>query len=239
MVTLRMLEDKRLSCHYSPKLFTPSDLIKLFRGLLIFAPLATEEYFMPSLLPMIPAEEVKRYCPPPSSTIAPLLVHFPNKCAPNGIYCALVVHLLSVCGWELLYQTGTSPACVSRNCIRFMFPGKPATVSLVDTFSFFEVHVKTPSTNIPSEVRESVFSGLENASCTLKYDDLKPVVAFFCECGAPPHSATTYIKGENRYLVCTRTSEYGPLCRKHAVWLEEQPSFTPSGMCHASLCVCL
>ena len=239
VVTLRMLEDERFSCHYTPKLFTPSDLIKLFRGLLIFAPLTTNEYFMPSLLPMIPAEEIKRYCPPPSSTVAPLLVHFPNRCAPNGIYCALVVHLLSVCGWELLYQTSSSPACVSRNCIWFKLPGKPATVSLVDSFSFFEVHVKTPSTKILHQVRESVFAGLENASHTLKYNDLKPVVAFLCECGAPPHSATTYIEDEDRYLVCTRTSEYGPLCRKHAVWLEEQPSFTPSGKCHATLCVCL
>ena len=238
VVTLRMLEDKRFSCHYAPKLFTPSDLIKLFRGLLIFAPLTTDEYFMPSLLPMIPAEEVKRYCPPPSSTVAPLLVHFPNRCAPNGIYCALVVHLLSVCGWKLLYQSGTSPACVSRNCICFRLPGKPATVSLIDSFSFFEVHVETPSTKILYQIQESVFAGLENASRMLKYDDVKPEVAFFCGCGTPPHSATTYIDDEDRYLVCTQTSKSRPLCRKHAVWLGEQSSVcTPSGMCHATLCV--
>ena len=237
VVTLRTLEDKRFSCHYTPKLFTPTDLIKLFRGLLIFAPLTTDEYFMPSLLPMIPAEEVKRYCPPPSSSTAPLLVHFPNRCAPNGIYCALVVHLLSVCGWELLYRTGSRPACVSRNCIWFKLPGKPATVSLIDSFSFFEVHVKTPSPRILCQVRESVFAGLENASHTLKYDDLKPVVAFFCECGATPHSATAYIDDEDCYLVCTQTSEYGPLCRKHTAWLGEQRSCTPSGMRHVTMCM--
>ena len=228
VVTLRMLEDKRFSCHYTPNLFTPTDLIKLFRGLLIFAPLTTEEYFMPSLLPMIPAEEVKQYRPPPSSSTAPLLVHFPHKCAPNGIFCALVVHLLSVCGWELLYQTGSSPACVFRNCIRFKLPGKPATVSLIDCFSFFEVHVKTPIPRILCQIRESVFAGLENASHTLKYDDLKPVVAFFCECGAPPHSATTYIDDKDRYLVCTQTPEYAPLCRVHDVWLREVSPCTPS-----------
>ena len=236
VVTLRMLEDERFSHHYAPKLFTPSDLIKLFRGLLIFAPLTTKKYFMPSLLPMIPAEEVKRYCPPPSSTITPLLVHFSNRCAPNGVYCALVVHLLSV--WKLLYRSGTSPACVSRNCICFRLPGKPATVSLIDSFSFFEVHVETSSTKILHQIRESVFAGLENASHTLKYYDLKPVEAFFCDCGTPPHSATTYIDDEDRCLVCTQTSKRRPLCKKHAVWLGEQSSVcTPSGMCHATLCV--
>ena len=47
IVTVDMFQDKRLSNHYIPDLFTPADLIKLFKHLLIIAPLSSTEYFMP------------------------------------------------------------------------------------------------------------------------------------------------------------------------------------------------
>ena len=53
IVTLEMFQDERFSAHYVPDLFTPADLIKLFKHLLIIAPLSSTEYFMPSLLQTI------------------------------------------------------------------------------------------------------------------------------------------------------------------------------------------
>ena len=52
-VTLEMFQDERFSAHYIPGLFTPEDLLKLFKHLLIIAPLSSTDYFMPSLLQMI------------------------------------------------------------------------------------------------------------------------------------------------------------------------------------------
>ena len=89
---------------------------------------------------MITPEEVSKLLPPPSSA-APLLVHFPAGCAQNGVFCALVVFLISKCLWKFACNVKGNPLCVSRSCVRFQFPGKPASIVLVDSFSYFEVQV--------------------------------------------------------------------------------------------------
>ena len=173
VVTFQMLQHERFSSHYIPGLFTPTHLVELFKGLLIFAPLTSNQYFMPCLLPMFAAESITR----PRSSIAPLLVHFPSKCAQNGVFCALVVHLLTTCKWELQTKDGNL-ARVSRNCIQFKLLRKPATITLIDSFSFFEVHLNTRSQTMPIEVRKEVFNGLKNAHSKLKYNNSKPEEGF-------------------------------------------------------------
>ena len=227
VVTFQMLQHERFSSHYIPGLFTPTHLVELFKGLLIFAPLTSNEYFMPCLLPMLPAESITR----PRSSIAPLLVHFPSKCAQNGVFCALVVHLLTACKWKLQTKDGNL-ACVSRNCIQFKLPGKPAIITLIDSFSFFEVHLRAlPDPEILCEVRKSIFTGLENAYRKLKYNNSKPEAGFLCKCSSsPPHAATRYILRENCYLVCTETSECGgKLSNEQEMWFGELPSTNASG----------
>ena len=149
IVTADMFQDERFSTHYIPDLFTSTDLTKLFQHLLIIAPISSTEHFMPSLLHMITSEEVSKLLPPPSSSAAPLLVHFPAGCAQNGVFCALVVYLLSTCQWKFACDIKGNPLCVSRNCVRFQFSGKPLSIILVDTFSYLEVHVKTRDAMYP------------------------------------------------------------------------------------------
>ena len=219
IVTVDMFEDERFSAHYIPDLFTPADLIKLFDHLLIAAPLSTTEYFMPSLLEMISPEEVRKQLPPPSTCAAPLLVHFPAGCAQNGVYCALVVHLLSKCHWNVACGLEGTPLCVSRSCIYFQLPDKTVCVALVDSFAFFEVHVKAPETKYPNicpMIREAIFSGLKAAADVLRYNNSTPVPAFLCKCSSPPHTATP----DDGYLVCTKCTEYGPLTPQHSIWLD-------------------
>ena len=100
-----MFQDERFSAHYIADLFTLAEIIKLFQHLPIIAPLSSTEYFMPSLLQMITPEEVTKLLSPPSSLAAPLLVHFLAGCAQNGVFCALVVYLLSVSGWKFAKGT--------------------------------------------------------------------------------------------------------------------------------------
>ena len=140
-MTTDMFKDECFSDHYIPGLFSPADLINLFEHLLIAGPLSNTAYFMPSLLYMVTPEDVSKYLPPPSSSAAPLLVHFPAGCAQNGVFCALVIYLLSKCQWKFACDVRGNPLCISHSCIRFQFPGKPASIVLVDCFSYFEVHV--------------------------------------------------------------------------------------------------
>ena len=226
MVRLDMFQDKRFSAHYISDLFTPEDLIKLFEHLLIIACFSSGEYFMPSLLPMISPEEVNKHLPPPSPSAAPLLVHFPAGCAQNGVFCALVVYLISKCQWKFACNVKGDPSCVSRSCVRLQFTGKPASIVLVDSFSYFEVHVTMRNTMYPKicpMVREAIFGGLKAAAEALRYNNSIPVPAFFCKCSSLPHAATPVIEDDDCYLMCTMSdNDGGPLTEQHSVWLDMQ-----------------
>ena len=220
IVTLEMFLDERFSAHYIPDLFSPADLIKLLKHLLIIAPLSDTDYFMPSLLQMTPDELTKKP-PAPSSSVAPLLVHFPAGCAQNGVFCALVVYLLSECNWE--FAKGTSE-CVSRSCVCFQLPDTPVSIALVDSFSFFKVTVEAPKPMYPKvcpKIREAIFSGVEAAARALKYNNSKPKPALLCgKCSSksPSHAAT--LATDHCYLVCTKSKSYEPLTKQHTVWFD-------------------
>ena len=111
IVTLEMFQDERFSAHYISKMFTSADLIKLLKHLLIIAQLSDTEYFMPSLLQMTSPDELVEKPPAPSSSVVPLLVYFPAGCAQNGVFCALVVYLLSECHWE--FAKGICRVCLT------------------------------------------------------------------------------------------------------------------------------
>ena len=224
IVTLEMFQDERFSAYYIPDLFTPVDLIKLFQHLLIIAPLSSTEYFMPSLLQMVSPKMVKKQLPPPSSSAAPLLVYFPAGCAQNGVFCALVVYLLSNCQWTFACSDQGTPLCVSRSCIRFQISGKPVSITLVDSFKYFQLHVETVSIKSPKVcpmIRESIFRGLKAAAESLKYNNSTPVLAFFCKCSSSLHAATPTIDDEDRYLTCTKSKKPRPLTKQHTVWLSD------------------
>ena len=231
IVTVDMFQDKRFSAHYIPDLFTPADLIKLFQELLIISPLSTTEYFMPSLLQMNTPVEVRKQLLAPSTCAAPLLVHFPAGCAQNGVYCALVVYLVSKCHWKIACGPKGTPLCVSRSCIYFQLPDKTVCVELVDSFAFFEVHVKAPETKytkICPMIREAIFSGLKAAADVLRYNNSTPVPAFLCKCSSPPHTATP----DDGYLACTKCTEYGPLTKQYTIWLDNlQQAVTEGTVC--------
>ena len=219
IVTVDMFQDRRFSTHYILDLFTPADFIKLLEHLLIIAPLSSTEYFMPSLLQMTSPKEIIKQIPIRSSSAAPLLVHFPAGCAQNGVFCALVVYLLSKCRWK--FAKGTLE-CVSRSCVCFQLPGKPVCIALVDSFSHFTVHVKAPDAmhhKVCPMIREAIFCGLKAAAETMRYNNSTPVPAFFCKCSSSPHAATPVFDDGDGYLMCTKFSNSEVLTKQHTVWL--------------------
>ena len=63
------------------------------------------------------------------------------------------------------------------------------------------------------KIREALFNGVEAAAKSLS----TPVPAFFCKFSSSPHAATPAI--EDGYLMCTKSTNYGPLTEQHSVWL--------------------
>ena len=211
--------------HYKDKLFTPEDLLSLFHHLLILAPLSPEEFFMPSLLQRLPSEELDAHRVP-SSAAAPLLVRFPHGWPRNGVFCCLVVFLINHCKWEAVFPDTGSPILMAKNCIKFRLPSCTATVTLIDSYAYFEIHIKAPPPvclKICPSIRDVIFDGIDEATDTLHYNNDKPCSGFFCPhsnsngqaSNSEPHVATTK---DQEYWQCTMEDHFGELTEREKVW---------------------
>ena len=185
-VTSELLK-KTFPSHYRDDLFTSADFLKLLEGLLIAGKLENGKYFIPSLLPDLPVEEVKKYRVLSSTKHpAPLTIYYPNIWVPVGIMPSLIVYLQNISKWTL---SSSKSACLKHNCIQFSLPdGKPGSVVLIDSTKFLEVHVKQSIKVDPklcTKIGQDIIAGLDEAHRSLHYEPPKAEVGFLCsgECG--------------------------------------------------------
>ena len=226
--------------HYVDGLFTPADLAKLLTKLLIFAPISDDEYFMPVLLEMLSDDELSKHRPI-SSAASPLLVRFPNGWPRYGVFCCLVVYLINQEQWKVVHPSG-APILVSRNCIRFKLPQSPCTLTLVDSFSHFELYISGPPSichEVCPSIKDAIFTGLDAAVINLGYNDYSPLVAFFCphssNSSSPPSLACgslhAAIVEKYPWWMCTEDVDfYGELNDQQRVWFKDQESNPIPGM---------
>ena len=234
IVQLQFLE--KFPQHYKDGIFMPTDLLKLFKHLLIFAPLTKDEYFMPSLLQMLPPEELDKHRAPSSSPAAPLVIHFPHGWPRSGIFCCLVVFLINCCKWQICRQSGL-PILVSRNCIKFAPPSCPCIVTLIDSFTQFEVHVNSPAEvccEICSIIRHKIFDGIDAAAATLRYNNDTPHPAFFCTHTLKESEETALhiatLSEDRKWCMCTEDDVFRKLNDKQTVWFDSAVATSASGM---------
>ena len=235
IVTLEILSDECMKKHYVPGLFTPTDLIKLFEHLLIVAEVDKDQYLMPSLLPVAGSQ-------PPPHSVPPLLLYFPDGGPQFGTFCALMAYLLSHAKWKLLLRS-TSPA---RNSISFCVPrGRPGdfypgSITVQDSLStYFQVSVFVPATAssivcpiVCPQIRDTILTGVQNASSKLGHTDSVPELAFFCteegtSCPSYPHPATAC----KDWMSCTEKPEEvcNVLTKDHLLWFGPEHTTDVSG----------
>ena len=233
--------------HYEEPLFTPKELITLLKGLLVFADLSEDVYFMPCLLQVVTSEVVTQYRVSGDKALA---LHFPDSGPLMGMFCCTVAYLLSPenahpCPWNVVQNKAGTPECLNRNVIQFTIPKVTGTVSLIDHFTHFEIHIHT----LPKKVaqlwklaHDAVFAGLKKAGKTLGYTNNTPVSAIVCPAHPiTPHPATvdvddvwtcsqmaqnfgTVAEGTIPWLtVCNTHSEYTTLFRALCVHLAFAP----------------
>ena len=226
LVTVDFLESFNTHYVYEGDLFTPCDLVKLFRALLIFADFTNSgEYFMPCLLQILSHQEVANHRSLPATV--PLVLHFPHGGPRLGMFCSLTVFLLSAANqfpspWKLAVDPLGTPVCLHRNCIKFIVSEYPCSIVLIDTFAFFEVYVDCPDDLCPQLyyfIRKAVFAGLLEAASTLGYNNSQPKVAFLCSC---PREELHLAIAEGSYWICTADPKRRTclmLGHKHKMWL--------------------
>ena len=180
----------KFESHYEAPLFTPKELVTLLKGLMVFADLSKDVYFMPCLLQVVSSEVVAPYR---VSNEKALAVHFPKSGPLMGMFCSTVAYLLSPenAQWEVVKNEAGTPICLNRNVIQFTVTKVAGTVSLIDQFTHFEIHVDTVPKKLVQMwkvVHDTVFAGMKEAKKTLGYVNNTPVPAIVC----PAHSTTPH-----------------------------------------------
>ncbi len=259
IVTLEFLNE--FDKHYVNELFTPSDLLKVFVEHLILTPFSSEfqvapdftsesaEYFMPSLLDMLPVDQIEE-CRVQSSSIAdPLLIRFPKGWPRTGVFCCLQVFLIQKLGWSLVCNRG-KPKLIAQNCVMLSPPESTCVVTLIDSFSYFEVHVNAnPGVcfQMCSVVRDHILLGIDSSCRTLRYSKEKPDLAFFCPCGStsastPDDTSTTsechaaVLLQKEAFIKCTVDESISTkVSFKHTIWLGISGQGVNHTMCDYSI----
>ena len=183
---------------------------------------------MPCLLRTMDSQEVDQYRV--ASSVSPLAIHFSCKLVPHGVFCSLVAFLRSQSSpWNLSFshEDKTKPLCLTRNCIKFQLPeGAPGSLTLIDAFSHFEVHVNAPRDTCDSlcpSIWHTLFKGIQKAAKTLGYFQLAPKLAFLCKHeNTQPHLALPADAFD--YWTCELNPDtvYGHLTPEHFVWCPEK-----------------
>ncbi len=201
IITLEFVE--HFTKHYVEGLFSPPDLLKIFMNHLILTPFSptdseidftsrTAQYFMPSLLDMLPQDKLMEYRAV-SVLVSPLLIRFPNGWPRAGVFCCLQVYLIRQLGWKLLLDMG-KPKLIAQNCVLLSPPDSSCRVTLIDSFSYVEAHMegdKNVCSAMCPTIRNQIIDGIHASCQTLRYSAEKPQSAFFCSCtlSCRPYSA--------------------------------------------------
>ena len=208
--------------HYEEPLFTPKELITLLKGLLVFADLSEDVYFMPCLLQVVKPDVVAQYRVSGEKALA---LHFPDSGPLLGMFCCTVAYLLSPenahpCPWKVIQNEAGTPKCLNRNVINFCIPKVAGTVSLIDHFTHFEIHVRTlpkKAAQLWKLAHDAVFTGLEKAGKTLGYTNNTPVPAIVCPAHpATPHPAT--VDSDLVWLCTKQEEEFGDVVEDTIPW---------------------
>ena len=211
--------------HYEPPLFTPKELVTLLKGLLVFAEMSEDVYFMPCLLQVVDWEVVEEYRVSGEKALA---LHFPKSGPLMGMFCSTVAYLMSPenchpCPWRVVQNEAGAPECLRRNVIKFTIPNYTGTISLIDHFTHFELHIKTLPKKEPQLwelAYDAVFAGLEKAGKTIGYTNNTPVPAIICPAHphpAKPHPAT--VDKDNAWTCSLTPQVFGELQENSIPWL--------------------
>ena len=233
LVTVKFLSIEFTS-HYVLGLFEVDDLVKLFKKLLIFATFSMTQLFVPALLHNMSKKDVDKHR---VSSIPSLVLLFPDGGPRHGIFCALLCWLVSSDNdcpspWSISTNADKSPKCLYRNCVQFKYPKSGAVITLIDTYSHFEVHVDISSKRVDNlcpkiipKVRSAIFKGVQKATLNIGYEYSAPTAALVCPCGVgEAHIAEADL--ELGWTCTLDDNEGGELNSHQLLWIESPSTVT-------------
>jgi len=211
-----------LDTDYSKAVFPDDDLVKLLQHRLVVVEMpflisGETAYMMPSLLSALEEGEIVR---PKTTSASPLLVTFPEEWAPNGLFCATAVSLLSSTSqfpWKITEFMLGRMSKLYKNCLQFSIGFIAGSITLVNTMKQFEVH---PSSTFPAKFLPLIWQAIDRAlkdACSKYSYKCSHQFAFMCTCAVPFHAAL--ISTEKSTVQCTRNAEIKSLSAKQKPWV--------------------
>ena len=219
-----------LDTDYSKAAFPNEDLIVLLQNRLIVSEMPffiNDEmaYFMPSLLPALKEGDIMR---PKVTAASPLIISFQEGWAPTGLFCALVVSLLShksQLPWKICELVSGNMSKLYKNYLEFSIGYIAGSITLVNTMKQFELH---PSSKLPSDLLPLIWQTIDQnlkEACSKYSYKVSHRFAFECNCGLlPPHTAL--ISLEKSTVQCSRDPDkVEPLSSKQKLWVLFQSDY--------------
>ena len=219
-----------LDTDYSKAAFPNEDLIVLLQNRLIVSEMPffiNDEmaYFMPSLLPALEEGDIIR---PKFTAASPLIISFQEGWAPTGLFCALVVSLLSrksQLPWKICELVSGNMSKLYKNYLEFSIGYIAGSITLVNTMKQFELH---PSSELPSDLLPLIWQTIDHnlkEACSKYLYKVSHHFAFECNCGeTPPHTARISVKDSS--VQCSRDSgKQEPLSSKQKLWVLFQSEY--------------
>ena len=212
-----------LDTDYSKAAFPNEDLIALLQNRLIVSEmlfLINDEttYFMPSLLPALEEGDIIR---PKTTAASPLIISFQEGWAPTGLFCALVVSLLSrksQLPWKISELVSSNMSKLYKNYLEFSIGYIAGSITLVNTMKQFELH---PSSELPSDLLPPIWQTIDQnlkEACSKYSYKVSHRFAFECNCGLLP-SHTALISLEKSTVQCSQDPDrVEPLSSKQKLW---------------------
>ena len=237
-VTAQLLGD--YPKHYT-EFFTQAHLLKLFESLLIVAPIDRDTYFMPSLLDVLKRSEFRRL-----SGSCPLVILFRDRCtpkyapkyAPLGLFSSVIASLLSDTNESSSWVIADDSPKLYRNHITLALGARPGSVTLIDSATFFEVHIVL-RTSLPlvykdtcRYVSDTIERGLKQAIKTRNFQNICYEKAISCPCEEGQHTihpALLLTLSGTRIWQCTRSDVCEELEERHLVWVEKHTDTETDG----------
>ena len=196
-----------------------SEVLKIFQHLLIATELPDNKFFMPALLPLIDPSEVN---PVHNSTSCPLLFYF-KKGAPIGLFCAMIVYLLSTTYNDHddmpLWILDESDSKMYSNYVTLK-KVEGGKVSFIEDHDVFEIHCDFSKDQI--EVKKDLVNAInETITSRQIIKEMRPKVAFYCPCEEKSTHIAKVWKEDNWTLFCTSKQNvipHTPENSSHPCW---------------------
>ena len=213
-----------LKTEYSKAAFPNEDLIALLQHRLIICEIpllinGEPSYMMPSLLPALEEGNIIR---PKITSASPLLISFQKGWAPTGLFCALVVSLLSrksELPWKITDCVSDSITRKYKNYLDFSIGYITGSITLVNSMKQFELY---PSSRLPTDLLPVIWQTIDRClkEACLKYSyKVSHQFGFECNCGAAPSHAAL-ISVDKSTVQCTQdTDKEEPLSSNQRLWV--------------------